>query len=178
MSTLPLPLVRVITGPVNGGKSTLLRHHLDRAERLGCSFGGFLTLPLWEKEGSRKSGFLLETLPGRSLVPIAGLTPAPGACRVGRFFLYREGVEAGLSSVLASLALDIVVLDEIGPAELSGDGHRQALDAALDGAKGEVWLSLRSSLLETFLGLCASHGRDIVVEQPLFRSQPRKPRNG
>ncbi len=159
-------LVRIITGPVNGGKSTLIRTLLDRELDKGRSTGGFLTIPLREKPEGPKSGFMVELLPGRTVLPIAGSVPKPGSTMVGRFHLYREGLEAALDSVVRGAEADITVLDEIGPAELAGEGHRRALEMALGRRRGEVWISLRETLLDPFLDYLRAYECDILLEQP------------
>jgi nucleoside-triphosphatase THEP1 len=164
-------LVRIVTGPVNGGKSTLLRILLDRELEKGRSAGGFLTIPVRESPEGRKSGFMVELLPGRSVQPIAGTVPQQGSTGVGRFHLYREGLEAALDSVLCSAGADITVLDEIGPAELAGEGHSAALELALGRRRGEVWISLRETLLEPFLEYLGAFNCDVLVEQPFFAAR-------
>ncbi len=161
-------LVRIIPGPVDGGKSTLLRTLLDRELEKGCSAGGFLTISVRERPEERKSGFMVELLPDRTVLPIAGTLPQHGSTGVGRFYLIREGLVAALDSVVRSTSADITVLDEIGPAELAGEGHRRALDLALGRCRGEVWISLRETLLEPFLDYLDAFECDILIEQPFF----------
>jgi nucleoside-triphosphatase THEP1 len=163
--------IRIITAPVNGGKSTRLRALVHQALSGGSSVGGFMTLPLWESPGKRKSGFVLELLPSGETMMAAGLEPLSGALPVGRFFLYPPAIAGGLKAVKDSLSMDITVLDEVGPAELSGDGHIKALEAALGRKDGEIWLCVRESLLYACLELIDQVRKKrpfrLFIEQPL-----------
>lgn len=174
------PFVRIITGPVNSGKSTLMRTLIDRETAGEGAAGGFLTRPVFGEgaDAGRKRGFLIELLPGGRTLPLAGSAPAPGSTPVGRFHLYREGLEAGLESVRRAVEAGsgIIVLDEIGPAELAGEGHAEALRLALERGEGEVWICLREELLSPFLSFLAPRGFRVRVEQPFFRGGIRRGR--
>jgi nucleoside-triphosphatase THEP1 len=189
-------ILRIVTGPVNSGKSTSLRRMMKRAVESGLSVGGFLTIPEWEEKGRRKKGFFLE-FPGdfspseasifsaspacgaeydneAFRVRIAGQEPAEGCIRVGRFFLYPEGIRTGFDAVKRSLQEDITIIDELGPAELEGKGHREALELALKRKEGELWISLRIQLLEEFLSFLRTLPFSQTLSPPpeLFISQP------
>lgn len=166
-------ILRLITAPIHSGKSTLIREKRCIALAEGLSVGGFLTLPVWEEEGKRKSGFLLELLPGGEQVIIASADPPEQDSyqRVGRFYLHSAALAAARRAVEASLETDITVMDEIGPAELAGEGHRGALEIALEREGGELWLAVRSSLLAPLLHCIREKrggGDRCFIEEPYY----------
>lgn len=171
-------ILRLVTAPVNRGKTTLLRAMRAGALREGRSVGGFLTRPEWDAEGLRKKGFFLDILGSETSDPeeqlkIAGSDPCPGAAKIGRFYLYPEALSLAYRAVKRSMSADITIIDEIGPAEMSGGGHHEALTLALHKKTGELWVALRSSLLEDFLNFLHHYCGTTNLQLPdIFISQP------
>jgi nucleoside-triphosphatase THEP1 len=112
----------------------------------GLSVGGVLC-PGELREGRRWSFDLGELETGRS-TPMATRDPASPWPRLGGFAVNPEALERGRQALSPSAAdrCDLLVVDEVGPWELAGEGWAPAL-ARLRGTPARLLLVVRRSLL-------------------------------
>lgn len=90
---------------------------------------------------------LLDVSSGESVSLEAG--PGQSAVLVGRFRFRSEAFAwANVRLVRAAATSNVVVLDEIGPLELRGEGLAEGLGAILDRGRGKSIVVVRESLLE------------------------------
>jgi nucleoside-triphosphatase THEP1 len=112
----------VLSGKVQGGKTTLLSRltHEFRKERV--SLCGFLCEGAFS--GGLRSGFTLVNLQNGSRYPLATVVKNEGWNRFRRFYFNPESLKEGERMVLDGLRrnAELVVLDEVGPMELEGKG--------------------------------------------------------
>jgi nucleoside-triphosphatase len=115
-----------ITGRPGIGKTTLAQTIASELVNMGCSVGGFTTPEL--REGGVRRGFLVKSVDGLRSVPLASVTPAPQSLRVGRYYI-DPGAEGKVLSILEDSikSSDIIIIDEVGPMELSLRSLSQAL---------------------------------------------------
>lgn len=93
---------------------------------MGCSLGGFTTPEL--REGGVRRGFLVKSVDGSRSVLLASVTPAPQGLRVGRYYVDPAAEGKVLSILEDSIkSSDIIIIDEVGPMELSLRSLSQAL---------------------------------------------------
>lgn len=157
--------VRILSGPRGAGKTTALA----TAPWIAGAWG-FLSPVV---EGRR----VLRLLPAGTLVPFEvdpGLSTdlGPGRARgdegqvdrtvgtgsrevrVGRFRFHRDAFHIASQHTL--LAPDFpdtrIVVDEVGPLELRGEGFAELLPRLLMRREGELWLVVRTGLVEAVRG--------------------------
>ena len=140
--------VLVLTGPVHSGKTTFLKGAAASWGLAGFSVGGFLNETCLA--GGKVRGYDLFDLRERTSVPFLRTEGGPDRQRVGGFSLVPGGLERAESILDRDRDAHILVVDEIGPLELSGRGLWPALSAAL--SAGAICLCVvRTSVLEGFL---------------------------
>jgi nucleoside-triphosphatase len=120
----------LVSGPPGSGKTTLIRAVLGQ---LPARAGGFLTEEI--REGGERIGFRIVTLDGRS--GILAAVRARGRAQVGRYRVDVPTFEAvGIVALeAATVAADLIVVDEIGKMELCSPQFLPALEAALVSVK-------------------------------------------
>lgn len=154
----PRPRVFILTGAVDSGKTRLLQRLAAEARGRGIRVGGFLAHG--EYEGDRKVGYRLEGLARGEGVVIARRIPdrsdrasPAGILRIGRFALQAEGFGRARGWLARDAATaDLIIVDELGPLELSGRGHAQAVGDLLGQFPGVIVLAIRRDCLAQTLG--------------------------
>jgi nucleoside-triphosphatase len=119
--------VFLLTGSPGSGKTTAIQEILSH---LSCDAGGFYTEEI--REGSKRTGFALITLDGRSGV-LAHIR-IRGAPRIGKYGVdlsVMDGIAVD-SLTRAMIDEDIVVIDEIGPMELLSRMFREVVMQVLE----------------------------------------------
>ena len=120
----------LLTGRPGCGKTTLIRRLV---EGLGVSAGGFYTEEI--RRGSRREGFALVTLDGRTATMAS--VHSPSRHRVSRYGVDLEAIDGvGVPAIeRATAEAALVVIDEIGKMELFSNRFRQAVLSALESGK-------------------------------------------
>ena len=111
----------LLTGARGIGKTTACLRLRSRALAAGMSCGGFLTIPVHDREGRRLGLDLLDATTGNRR-RLASCRHDLGGPRVGPYRMKAETFEWGLQQ--ARSALDrtaLLFFDEIGPLELEHD---------------------------------------------------------
>jgi nucleoside-triphosphatase THEP1 len=139
--------VLVLTGPVHSGKTTFLKGAAAFWDLAGFSVGGFLSETRFDGGGTL--GYDLFDLRAGTSVPFLRREGEPGWPRVGGFSLVPGGLERAEGILARDHDADILVVDEVGPLELSGVGIWPALSAAMSAGAGCVCV-VRTSVLEEF----------------------------
>lgn len=119
----------LLTGPPGVGKTTLIRHVIDR---LDADAGGFYTTEMRDTASDRRIGFRIHTLEGRTA--ILASVDIEGQPRISKYGVDVAALdEVAVSSVRSAIrSRDLIVIDEIGPMELLSDAFRDAVKEALD----------------------------------------------
>ena len=139
----------VITGATGSGKTTLTLAVVDRLRSRGVRVSGIVAPGILT--GGRRTGFDLVNLATGQRVPLAreqGNVGGPHA-RWSRFAFSPEGLALGRRALTDDArGADVVVVDEVGPFELSGGGWAQPLDALAHGDAGALLLVVRESVVD------------------------------
>ncbi|MFH1176633.1 MAG: nucleoside-triphosphatase [Acidobacteriota bacterium] len=161
LSVPAAPLLVVVTGRAQSGKTSTLRAAIETLRERGIQVAGFLQLPLIED--SSRVGFIVHDVCTGEERRLA-IRAAPGAGQHGTSFHFAAaGFE--LAGQALSRARDgwVVVADEIGPVELRGGGHLPALRRALVRTRPlAVLLGVRRQLVSVFLGRLAPASAVVV----------------
>ncbi|MGQ9621478.1 MAG: nucleoside-triphosphatase [Bacteroidales bacterium] len=141
------PSVVIITGEVHEGKTTFTGNVVEILKERKLTAYGFLSIAINE-EGRRK-GFRLLNLQTGEENELCMDTETGESFRFGRYYFRKEAINKGLK-LLSDLPDDCkyVVIDEIGPLELSGGGWSSAIDhLCRKGISPQVWV-VRKSVVE------------------------------
>lgn len=159
----PLRVV-VVAGPGDSGKTGVVTAVADRLQTVGVHAVGFVQ-PGEIFEG-RKVGFRLRDLATGEEVPLASLGERDDGDFGTRFRFSEEGFDLGREALSRAAPGSIVIVDELGPIELRGQGHMPAVRRALAVADlGGAVIVVRRSLVPSLLAeLDASDAVVIDVE--------------
>ncbi|MBN1858184.1 DUF2478 domain-containing protein [Candidatus Bipolaricaulota bacterium] len=123
----------LVTGGISEGKTSAVRFLADELLRSGIGVGGILAARIQDRNGLRTVGYDLEIIGSGKRIPLAAEAP-PGQ-QVGRFFLRVNALQEAKTVLRrAAISKAVVILDEVGRLELSGQGHAAALESVLVGS--------------------------------------------
>ncbi|MBU2650953.1 MAG: hypothetical protein KKA81_08460 [Bacteroidetes bacterium] len=136
----------ILTGPIDSGKTGLLKNLIDASDHLPGS-RGFLSVKHFE-EGIFK-GYDLIDLPSGEMFVLCRLEGESGWVHQGRYFFNPETINKGNDIILVAIRnrSPLLIIDEIGPLELSGGGWGPSLEK-IDEYEGKMVWVVRQSLTE------------------------------
>jgi len=142
--------VVVVTGPSNSGKTEAVTAVADRLQSAGAHVVGFVQ-PGEFLEG-KKVGFRLRDLATGEEVLLASLGERGDGDFGTRFQFSAEGFRLGGDALSRTVPDSVVIIDELGPIELRGQGHMPAVQRALAVADlGGAMIVVRRSLVPSLL---------------------------
>jgi nucleoside-triphosphatase THEP1 len=139
-------MILVLTGPVHSGKTSFLRRLLPDLRMRGIPVCGYLSPAVggdWDVLGYD----LLDVRTGGSL-PFLRTAGESGWPRVGPYFILPDGLRAAETSILSWKPGELLIVDEVGPLEISGGGVWPALSGALRRASFAGLVVVRKPLLD------------------------------
>ena len=146
-----MPII-FLTGDRQSGKTSLILEIAEQARRHGRQVAGIACPGLWKNQ--MRSGFeLLELDSGqRHLLSkrVPGLQPIP-------FMFDALGLEKGKNalSVRRCGGADLIIVDEVGPLELQGEGWAPCLDSLLQlTAPVQIWVVRRPLVQQVQTHFC------------------------
>jgi nucleoside-triphosphatase THEP1 len=138
-------MILVLAGSVHSGKTTFLRELLSNLEALRLPVSGYLS-PLVMIEGKTAGYDLFDIKKGQS-IPFLRTEGEAGWQKVGPYFFLPSGLEAAAAAILGHRPGEILIVDEVGPMELSGRGVWPALAEVLSRPSVNCLLVVRKPLL-------------------------------
>jgi nucleoside-triphosphatase THEP1 len=141
-------MIFILTGPVDSGKTTFLKRVIEELKRQKIKLDGFLSEGLKDQE---KIGYDLLDLGGGKSVPFIRKSGRQDWQRIGPYFFIPEGLSWAKKIILRSREADVLVVDEIGPLELSGRGLWDVLEKVIFQRVQKFLFVLRREILEDFL---------------------------
>ncbi|MFA7371870.1 MAG: nucleoside-triphosphatase [Sphaerochaetaceae bacterium] len=140
----------IVTGPRNSGKTTFLYALCARLERAGYSIGGIGQVPPLSK--SAKTTLTLSDLMDGEVRVLMDTQARVGWARRGRFYIDYGAFEwANWRLMEHAKRADYLVIDEIGPIELTKGGFYPALEVIFNSYQGTVIAVVRDKLLDSFI---------------------------
>lgn len=119
----------VLTGPVHSGKTTFLAGAAARWRASGIDVGGFLSEA--RRAGGGLDGYDLVDMKDGTSALFLTRSGEPDWPSIGPYRFVSEALERARGILLRDRDADLVVVDEVGPAELEGGGLWPALAEAL-----------------------------------------------
>jgi len=167
--SLTQPFIFLVTGPVQGGKTTFLSSLVTLLEREHISAGGFLC-PGTFSSGLR-SGFELKQVGAGAEIFLAAEEEKEGWVPFRRFWFNPQAFVRGRQWIEQCLEnrASVLVIDEVGPMELEGGGWAETLDKLAEEAGPVQCWSVRRPLLREVMErwkISSGHAIDIREETP------------
>ncbi len=124
----------LITGTPGTGKTTVLSKVIETLKAKGYSVGGMISREV--RTCGTRVGFEISDLSNGRIGWLAHIDQKQGP-RVGRYRVNLEDLDnIGANSIVkASVTLDIIVIDEIGPMELHSEKFKMAVKRAAESGK-------------------------------------------
>lgn len=112
------------------GKSTVIRRAVEKMKPDGSKIGGMTTGDL--RSGSARVGFEIRDLLSGGAGVLAHVNQAAGP-RIGKYSVNSQGLDSiGTEAILSAIKdADLIVIDEVGPMELTSARFKDAVQAAL-----------------------------------------------
>ena len=123
-----------LTGLPGVGKSTVVRQVAEKMKLNGVKVGGMTTGDL--RSGSARVGFEIRDLLSGEVGTLAHVNESSGP-RIARYRVKSVDLDRiGAGAVLSAIEdADVIVIDGVGPMELTSKRFRDAVQAALDCGK-------------------------------------------
>ena len=139
--------VFIVTGAVGEGKTAWLVRLTGLLKERGISIGGILALRLMEE--GKTTGYDITDIRTGERTPFLSQT---GDAKVGveRFAMDEAGHRAGQRALdpAANRAMDVVIIDEVGPLELKGKGWSDRITGLIHETRVILILAVRKNLTE------------------------------
>jgi nucleoside-triphosphatase len=129
-----LALIVFLTGMPGVGKSTVVKHVAEEVRRRGIKVGGMTSGDL--RSGSTRVGFEIRDLLTNQAGVLAHVGQSVGP-RIGRFRVNSKDLDMiGVAAISSAIRdADLVVIDEVGPMELTSTRFKDVVQAALSCGK-------------------------------------------
>jgi nucleoside-triphosphatase len=119
----------VLTGPSDGGKTASALRLMELCSDRDIPVAGFVQLGEIEEGG--KVGFRVRDVVSGEEAPLARRAAGGDGDFNTRFRFFDEGFALGRTALERAISGGIVVVDELGPVELRGEGHMPAVVRAM-----------------------------------------------
>jgi nucleoside-triphosphatase THEP1 len=138
----------VLTGDKGSGKTTLLTELVKEFQMKGFRVGGIISPVVYEE--STRIGFDVLNIKNQNRTQLCRISSEGKRIKVGDFEFFEEGIRFGYEALdLKNLSsCKLIIIDEVGPLELEGNGWAASLDRIVDNLSCPLLLVVRKSLLE------------------------------
>lgn len=141
----------IITGEVGSGKTTRLGELTTELRQMGIHMAGFLSLR--NLQHGERTGYTLVNIRDGSEHLFASTGAHAGWPRYGRFFFNPKALAEGEKIIKKAIEQKsrLVLIDEVGPLELEGNGWAEMLDLLLKEKElSQIWV-VRENILDVVL---------------------------
>jgi MoaD family protein len=145
-------MIYILSGAVRSGKTTWLKSYVSRSI-FSAPVDGFLSLRVLHAGG--ENGYDLLDLKDGSIRPFLRRGKMPGLQNVGAYRVIPDGLSHAEAVIGRSRPADLVIVDEVGPLELAGEGLWPALKIIVFDPRRKFLLVIREGLLQEFLNIFA-----------------------
>ncbi|MGF1584417.1 MAG: nucleoside-triphosphatase [Bacteroidales bacterium] len=145
------PVVFIICGRVNGGKTTLVRKIVSELQNDGLHIKGIFS-PGNTNDSSRNA-YYVEDISSHKRKLLCSEKNLQNAFRQGRYYFSAEGLLYGNKILTESITkpVDLIVTDELGPLEINDKGWAPALNMLLTSGKVPHMWVVRESHVNTMI---------------------------
>lgn len=142
-------MIIILSGPVHSGKTSFLQQVISRLRELRLRLDGYLSLAVIQN--GENTGYDLFDLATEKAVPFLRRKGKRGWPRVGRYFLIPDTLEKARQKITRCSSRDFLIIDEIGPLEISGHGVWPAFSAWLKKPGRGCLVVVRNSIVPDLL---------------------------
>jgi iron complex transport system ATP-binding protein len=138
-------MVIIVTGAIGIGKTTICKKVIEivRSRRYSC--GGIITY-----KGSSED-IVIEDVQTGEIKNFASTSNIYSGPSTAKYFFNPEGIEFGIRAIEKGVTSDVLVVDELGQLELSGQGFVKVIEQIAAGKIKNCILVIRKSLLSSFI---------------------------
>ena len=140
-------MVIIVTGAIGIGKTTVCEKVVRIARSQGHSCGGVIT------RKARNEDIVIEDIQTgetRVLASTGGIYQGP---RTAKYSFNPEGIYFGIQAIERGTSSNILLVDELGPLELRGQGFARIMEQIAAGKVKNCIVVIRKELLSAFLPL-------------------------
>ncbi len=151
------PLIFIITGDVHEGKTTYVEKLISIFRSHQFKVAGFLAVGSFQN--GKRHDYKLLNLSTNELFEFAKAQEQPGWTKFRRFWFNPAAIKSGNDILQEAQAIDeaIVVIDEVGPMEVDGQGwHQSLMQLTLFTNRVQLWV-VRRQLANT---ICERYALD------------------
>ncbi len=148
-NSIDQPKHLILTGAIGAGKTTLIKKLIDRLSADNSSVAGIYTLR--QMENSETTGYDVVNISTGKSERFLRTEGTSSQERIGKFFLYREGLEAGNEALLNVKQTNLIIVDEIGKLELAGKGWSTSVKHLLKAQNSFFLLSVREIVVDEII---------------------------
>lgn len=141
-------MIFILTGPVGSGKTRLLERIVSGLRERGIPISGFLSRRV--SAGEEREGYDLVDVKTNRSTPLLRKEGDERWPRVGAFYFVPDGLNEAWRIIRSFEPGELILVDEVGPAELEGGGLWPALKHALFNPVFRGFCVVRSSALNEF----------------------------
>lgn len=138
----------VITGNVGAGKTSLIQNIVSKLKAENICVAGIVTTRIIENDVT--TGYDILNVATDEKARFLRTFGEDNQQRIGKYFIYAEGLKLGEESLTASGA-KLMVIDEIGKLELEERGWHDALIQTISNSKSDLLLSVREEVINEVL---------------------------
>ncbi len=137
-----------LTGKKGSGKTTFILRILTLLQEQGLKVGGIIAPGFWNN--NIRSKFDIIDISSNERKLLCGSDVDKGKASIGRFNFTKEGLELGNKALSYERVLgkDIVVVDEVGPLELAGNGWANGINELILKYNKILILVVRDEIIE------------------------------
>jgi len=152
-------VIFIITGAIQGGKTTFLKGLVNEIKQKDFQVTGFLSESVRDKE--MITGYDLFDIRRDKSVPFIRRTGEEFWEQIGPFFFVPGTLALAKQIILQSKGMDYCAVDEVGPLEVKGKGFWPALEETVFSAFPDFLMTVRKDILEKVI--TKLEGADIQV---------------
>lgn len=140
--------VFILTGEINSGKSRLAEDIFKALRSEGLTVGGIIQRKVM-RNGERY-GYDLLNIRTQESTPLCRTEAPDEGIVAGPFKFYPGGIRFGIESLspAAIKDCDVVIVDEVGPLEIKGEGWYEPVTGMLKNYSGNLLIVIRKHLVE------------------------------
>jgi nucleoside-triphosphatase THEP1 len=141
------PVVVIITGDVQQGKTTFTRKVVAGLVEKKVSIAGFLAIGI--HKGGKRTGFTLYDIKTSEEMELCSGEPDDNKIRFGHYYFNNDAIEKGreILNIKNLSGNQLIVIDEVGPLELTNRGWNSAIeDLCRNSDLPQLWVVRRDIL--------------------------------
>ncbi|MBC7360679.1 MAG: DUF2478 domain-containing protein [Candidatus Aminicenantes bacterium] len=142
-------MIFVLTGPVHSGKTTFLKKLVEKLKERGLQVAGYLSKQV--VMGREIDGYDLIDLNSGKRQAFLRKSNFQDELPTGSFYFLPEGLRVAAAIIRSGVEAELLIVDEVGPAEISGNGIWPVLLAVI--RQVDCLLVVRDRYLSDFTSL-------------------------